>query len=117
MTICICIDTNGIYEVDLDLSNDPTQNQLYSFLDGSATFLGKWELSCDEDIIIITTNNNTSSIRLSNIRLPSPFDDMILRDKTVLVKTDEDVEPTDLTLESFKKEFPLWNIDNHDQHS
>ena len=74
----------------------PMKNTLGKYLNDSVTFIGQYE---DEQVVITKGLSNINGIN-KNI-LPKPFDKETHYGDIVLIRMDDDANPSDFTLDEF----------------
>ena len=95
MTVAVLIKEQfgDIQEIDLDI--EPSKNEIFLRLGGSATFIGQWP---NIDVVIM---KSTCGEKLNLNRLPTPFKTEEVFGPVLLVRMDENSDPRDFTLEEY----------------
>ena len=83
----------NIEEIDLDI--DPSKNEIFKILSGSATFIGQWP---EIDVVIMKA---VQASKLHENILPPPFHGEEIYGKVILIRMDKDSEPRNFTLQEF----------------
>ena len=102
MTCAVLINEkrNDIHEIHVDIS--PYKNEIFKILKGKASFLGQWP---DEQVVIIKTEPEEAltDLKLNTNRLPRPFTNMIVYDRILLLRMDDNADPQNFTLKEYHK--------------
>jgi len=99
MVKCILIHENlgDIEEID-----SPLQQDLYMILKGPGTFIGQYE---HLNVVVMKCRESPFELAPNQNRLPEPIEDEIVLGRILLVRTNENGEPEDFTLQEFTRYF------------
>ena len=91
---------NDIHEINIDIA--PDKNEIYKLLRGKASFLGQWP---DEQVVIVKCDPDDSpfELNLTRNRLPTPFTNLLVFGRILLIRMDDDAEPQNFTLKEYHR--------------
>ena len=92
---CVLIseEENHVTEIRSTLDQD-----LYSILKGTATFIGQY---ADIDVVILRCSETPFQLMENRNRLPAPYENERVVGPILLVRMDEQANPKDFTLEEY----------------
>lgn len=106
---CVLLKCDGTME-EKDVDMTPKKQEVASLLGRPVAFLGQWE---QLEIIIVTVRDDTGC-SINTHKLPAPFHESAVKGDILLIRTDSEAVPQDITLDEYavfqKKDPEPWQL-------